>query len=159
MSEFESDFKGRVYLDRRIRETGWFTGCSSNTVFLMFYLLLSANYEAATWRGIKLKRGELICSIGNAAHPGRLMNETRLPYSTLARSLEKLEQLGEIKVSSKTGFNGYTLISVVNYDLYTGADKKTDKKTDKKAANSKEEDKEERIKPEEDEGYCEWGGD
>ena len=162
MSEFESEFKGRVYLDRRIRETEWYTGCSANVVFLMFHLILSANYESTIWRGIKVKRGELVCSIGNTEHPGRLMNETRLSFSSLKRSLEKLEELGEIKVTSKKGFNGYTLISVLNYDLYVGMDKKTDSKSDNKAAkktgNSKEV-KEETIKPEEDEGYCEWGDD
>lgn len=162
MNEFTSEFKGRVYLDRRIRETEWYTGCTANVVFLMFHLILSANYEATTWRGIKVKRGEFVCSIGNTEHPGRLMNETRLPYSSLKRALDKLEEIGEIKVTSKTGFNGYTLISVLNYDLYAGMDKKVANKSDNKAAkkadNSKEV-KEEQKKLEEDEGYCEWEGD
>jgi len=141
MSEYTSDYKGSVFLDRRITETEWFTGCSPSTVYVMFYLLLSANYETKMWKGIKVKRGEVITSTGNSKTPGRLMEETRLPYSTLARSLKKLEELGEISVSSKTGSHGYTLISITHYDLYITdkkVNKKVDKKTDSKAENNKE---------------------
>lgn len=133
--------KGYVQISRKICETVWYTGCSPAVVHLMFHLILSANYENKTWRGVKVNRGELVCSVGNLDHPGRLMEETRLPYSTLVRSLKKLEELGEITITSKTGIHGYTLIKITHYDTYTNvntnADKKANTKVDKKAANSK----------------------
>lgn len=146
MSEYISDFKGAVFLDKRILETEWFTGCSPTAVCLMFYLLLKANYEETVWKGIKLRRGEVIGSIGNDKNPGTLMENTNLPYSTLRDALKRLEGLGEISISAKKGNKGYTLIKVVNYDQYTcyaniaakKTDKNTTKKTDKKSANSKE---------------------
>lgn len=137
MSEFTSDYKGFVSLDRRMIETEWFTGCSPSTVCLMVYLLFTANHKSTTWKGIQLKRGEVLCSIGSAKSPGRLMEETNLPNSTIRDSIKRLKGLGEIEVTAQKGYHGYTLIKIVNYDLYMCSDKNTDKKpvekTDKKS--------------------------
>lgn len=161
MSEFTSESKGAVFLDRRIIETEWFTGCSINTVYLMLFLLITANYEPRVWRGIKVGRGEVITSVGNQEHPGRLMTETQLPYSTLARSLQKLEEIGEIKVTKKTGLRGYTRITITHYDLYTAADKKVNKKADKKVDSKAEHNKEVEEVQEEDNSTVkiDWGDD
>jgi len=127
-------------------ETEWFTGCSMTTVFLMFYLLLSANHTPKIWRGVKVNRGEFITSIGTNDKPGRLVVDTNIPISTLRDSLRRLKGLGEIEVTSHSGQKGYTLIKIVNYDLYTCSDKKavektaenTNKKTNKKTVDNKE---------------------
>lgn len=150
--------KGYVQINRKICETVWYTGCTSATVHLMIHLILSANFEHKVWRGINVERGELICSIGNMNHPGRLMEETRLPYSTLVRSLKKLQELGEITVSSKSGMHGYTLISITHYDTYTYVNTKVDKKANVKAEYSKEK---EQIEQKEDDStvIVDWGDD
>lgn len=161
MSKFTSEYQGSIFLDRRIIETEWFTGCAPSAVCLMIYLLFAANYKETVWHGIKLQRGEYIGSIGNEEHPGRLMIDTNLPRRTLRDALERLKGLGEIEVVTKTGYHGYTLIKIVNYDLYTCADKKaaqkpaenTAQKATKKAAHSKEV---EEVNNEE--GYCDFTG-
>lgn len=100
------------YSRASIPDTTWFTNKNKTLSFLMFVLLLDAHYKKGAWYGIPINRGEVV--FGCQRYAERLgMNEKTLIYS-----LKQLEKLGEIKVETKTGFNGYTKVSILKYDNY-----------------------------------------
>lgn len=98
---------GWIKLHRRILDWGWYD--DSNTFRLFIHLLLKANHEDRVYRGVTVKRGSLVT--------GRLQlaEELRLSPQQIRTALLKLKSTSEI-TSQPT--NRFTVISIVNYDLY-----------------------------------------
>ena len=163
MSEYFNDFKGTCPVDRRIFETEWFCQLSNAQKYLALYLLITANFKDKPSNALKtvIKRGQWAGSVGTQHKPGTLMRETGLPYSTIEDAVKKLVKIGFIKKEAKQGC--FTVYSIPEYDLWTGAtersSERTPDRTGKRKTENNKEVKEEVNKPEEDEGYCEWGGD
>lgn len=78
----------------------------------MYTLILEAQYKKGAWHGVSVNRGDVVIGIKKFA------DRLNMAEKTLAYSLEQLAQLGEIKLETKTGFNGYTKVSILNYDNY-----------------------------------------
>jgi hypothetical protein len=99
--------QGFIKIHRSIIDWEWYNDLP---VFKLFtHLLLIANFEDKKWRGILVKRGELITSLENLA------NSTRLSIQQVRTSLNKLKLTGEIAVKST---NKFTLIHLVKYGIY-----------------------------------------
>jgi hypothetical protein len=98
---------GWVKLHRNILEWEWYH--DTNVKCLFIHLLISANHKDKQWRGITIKRGELVTSY---AH---LSDELSLSVKQIRIALSKLNRTGE--TASKTT-NKYSLIRLVNYDYY-----------------------------------------
>lgn len=98
---------GWIKLHRKILDWEWFT--SPSTLQLFIYLLLRANKEDKKWRGILIKRGQLVTSVAT------ISEETKLSTQQVRTSLNRLKSTNEI--TSKTT-NRFTLVTVCKYESY-----------------------------------------
>lgn len=98
---------GWTKLHRKILDWEWFT--SPSTLQLFIYLLLRANKEDKKWRGILIKRGQLVTSVAT------ISEETKLSTQQVRTSLNRLKSTNEI--TSKTT-NRFTLVTVCKYESY-----------------------------------------
>ena len=98
---------GWIKLHRKIVDWEWFT--SPSTLQLFIYLLLRANKEDKKWRGILIKRGQLVTSVAT------ISEETKLSTQQVRTSLNRLKSTNEI--TSKTT-NRFTLVTVCKYESY-----------------------------------------
>ena len=99
--------EGWVSFHRKIKEWEWYT--DGNTFRLFFHLVLEANHQDRKWRGQLIKRGQLIT--------GRkeLSKQLNMSEQQIRTSFNKLKSTNEITSKST---NKFTLVTVVNYDLY-----------------------------------------
>ena len=98
---------GFIKLHRKMIQWEWYNDV--NVKILFIHLLLTVNYEDKKWQGKVIKRGQRVCSYPNLA------KELKLSVMTIRTALNKLKSTGEITVKTT---NKYSLISIVNYDLY-----------------------------------------
>jgi len=101
--------QGWIMLHRKIVNWEWYTDV--NTFKLFVHLILYANHTAAKWRGIEVKRGELITRTAS------LSSSTGLTQRQVRTALGHLRKTGEISVKTT---KLYTRITVENYGLYQG---------------------------------------
>lgn len=99
--------KGWVNLSRSISEKSWYSVSNDCAVFL--HLFIDANFETRFFRGVEIKRGQLIRSLENLAR------ETGLTKNQIRTSIKHLILAQEI--TQKTTHAG-SLITLVNYDNY-----------------------------------------
>lgn len=96
-----------VKLYRKFTEWEWYSDINTSRLFL--HLLLRVNYEDKNWRGVLVKRGSMITSLGN------LSKETRLSVMQIRTSLSKLISTHEI---TYTGTREYSTITIEKYNEY-----------------------------------------
>ena len=89
-------------------------------------MLLTANYENREWRGIIVKRGELVTSIE------KLATNTRLSNQQTRTAISKLKSTNEITITTTPN---YSLIKLNNYETYQQA---TNKITANQQTNNKQ---------------------
>lgn len=102
----------------------WYQDVNVKVVFI--HLLLKANWEDVKWRGIDIKRGQLITSLP------KLSEELNLSVMEIRTALRKLVSTGEI---NRQTTNRYTLITLNNYDIYQT--KVTDKQQTKQQTDNR----------------------
>lgn len=98
---------GYILLHRKILDWQWFSEPKVLHVFL--YLLLKANHKPSYWRGVLVDRGQHITSYETIA------NATGLSVQNTRTSVRKLIFSKEITCKST---NKFTLVTIVNWDLY-----------------------------------------
>lgn len=94
-------------------------------VATLIHLLLKANWKDKKWRGVDVKRGQLITS------RTRLAEEIGLTERQLRTCLERMQETGEIACETT---NRYTIITICNYDIYQ--DKETAQRPAERPAES-----------------------
>jgi DNA-binding transcriptional regulator YhcF (GntR family) len=99
--------EGWIKLHRKILEWEWYTDAPVRILFE--HLLLTANYEDKKWRGMTIKRGQKVTSIGHLAE------ETGLSVIQVRTALEKLEKTKNV---TSRATNKFTLVTIENYSLY-----------------------------------------
>lgn len=98
-----------IKLNRGITEWEWFT--DDNMLKLWIYLLVNAQYQDGRFKGIDVKRGQVI--VGRKKLAERLgMTEQRV-----RNCLNRLKSTNEITIKPT---NKYSLITIVKYDIYQG---------------------------------------
>ncbi|GAG67666.1 unnamed protein product [marine sediment metagenome] len=128
---------GWIKLHRQFLSWEWFD--TSEMVKLFIYLLLSSNHSDNTWKGIVIKRGQVLTGLNS------LSNNTKISIQTLRTCLKRLEKTGEINMQVT---NKYRLITICNYDSYQDNQQATNKQPNKQltsnqqTTNSKQEGKE-----------------
>ena len=100
-----------IKLDRKIAEWEWFT--DSNTLKLWIYLLVNAQYQDSSYKGIEVKRGQLITG------RKKLARELGMGEQPTRTALEHLLSTNEITIKST---NKYSVITIVKYEFYQGCD-------------------------------------
>lgn len=129
-----TDTNGYIKLHRSILSWEWYNDINTRGLFI--HLLLSARWEDTRCMGQVIKRGQLCTTVRELSElNGLSTRQTRT-------ALEHLQSTGEIKIQSTPSFS---IITVVNYEVYQGAagatnerqtsgskiDKPTDKRNDK----------------------------
>lgn len=98
---------GWIKLYRSLLNWEWWH--DHNTCRLFLYLILTANIENKTWKGVEVKRGQLITS------RAKLSIGTGLSEKQIRTSLCKLKMSQEVASKSASKFS---IITICNYDKY-----------------------------------------
>ncbi len=96
-----------IKLHRKITEWEWYDDINTKCLFL--HLLLTCNFEDKKWRGIDIKRWQIVTG------RNKLAEETWLSAQETRTSLNKLKSTNEITIIST---KSYSLIQVNNYESY-----------------------------------------
>lgn len=99
-----------IKLHRSILDWEWF--CEPNTFRLFIYFLLNANYEDKKWRGVDVKKGELISSLRT------ISKETGISIQSVRTALSNMKSTRDI---TQIPHKDYTHISINNYEKYQGS--------------------------------------
>lgn len=108
--------EGWVKSYRKMLDWEWYT--DSHMVHLFLHLVLNANVNDKTWRGVNIKRGQLVTSLIT------LNAQTGISIQTLRTCLNRLVESGEITQKST---NKYRIITICKYDSYQSSDDDTNK--------------------------------
>ena len=114
-----------IKLNRSILDWEWYSDHNVKDVFL--HLLLTANYEASSYRGIEVERGQCVVTVAE------LERTLKLSTQQIRTALSKLKSTNEITIKSYTKFQ---VITIVSYDKYQGSS--TNKSTDEQQTNNKQ---------------------
>jgi hypothetical protein len=109
-----------IKLYDKILKWEWFK--DANTLQLFLHLLLKANYKDSSFKGVKVRRGQIITSLS------KLSQATGQTVRQIRDNLNHLEMTGEVTSQST---NRYRIITIVRYDEYQTVDKPNDKQLDK----------------------------
>lgn len=96
-----------IKLHRQITEWEWYT--DSPTLHLFIHLLLTANYEDKKWRGIEVKRGQIVTS------QAQLQAALGMTRQQVRRCLSNLIKADSIAVETT---KNYSIVTLCNYDRY-----------------------------------------
>jgi hypothetical protein len=118
---------GFIIINRSIINWEWYTNI--NTCRLFEHILYTASFEDTTWRGIDVKRSELITSYNS------LSNSTGLSIQNVKTALKNLKKSKDITIKTTTK---YQVITVLSYDKYTLPNKQNNKQANRKVTTSKE---------------------
>ena len=119
-----SSMKGWIALHRQFTQWEWVDKPEMGQLFI--YLLISATHEEMQWRGVTIKRGQIVTSLD------KIKAATGLSTSKIRTCLERLKLTNEI--ASETT-NQYRVITICNYDKYQNVGETSDKQDDKQIAN------------------------
>jgi hypothetical protein len=109
---------GFIKLHRKILDWEWYNDINATRLFL--HLLLTANFEDKKWRGVEVRRGQLITSINN------LSKDTGLSTRQTRTALNKLKSSNELAIKATSQF---TMLELINYGSYQDNKKESDKPT------------------------------
>ena len=98
---------GFITLHRQIMDWEWYKDI--NTFKLFVHLLLRASFADTKFMGKKIKRGQIVTSLGGLAE------ETGLTVQNVKTSLKHLISTNEV---TNTSTRQYRIITIVNYDKY-----------------------------------------
>ena len=118
---------GWIKLHRSLLEWEWYD--DQNTTRLLVHFLISVNFEDKVWKGMDIKKGQLIFSWET------LSKATGLTVQQLRSSMKRLESSKEIIRQST---NKFQLITLVKWDKLQSDEKKiTGKQQAKQQSNNK----------------------
>jgi predicted peptidase len=96
-----------IKLHRKFLEWEWFE--TPEMVKLFIYILLKVNFRGKKWKGISVKRGQLITG------RKQLSNDLNMSEQKIRTCMNKLKSTNEITIKTT---NKYSVITVTNYDSY-----------------------------------------
>jgi hypothetical protein len=120
--------EGFIVLHRKLLEWEW--ADDPLTGWLWVHLLLRANHEDKKWRGIVIKRGQLVTGLEELAC------QTGLSIQQVRTRLDRLIKCGCI---TKQSSNKYTIITICKYSDYQDLPEENNKQiTNKQQTNNKQ---------------------
>ena len=114
-----------IKLDRKIAEWEWFT--DGNTLKLWIYLLVNAQYKDTKYKGVEIKRGQIITG------RKKLANRLGMTEQQIRTSLNHLEKTKEITIKST---NRFSVITIVKYGIYQGDDGEPNQQHNQQSTNN-----------------------
>ena len=115
----EWELMSYIKLDRKITDWEWFT--NPNTLMVWIYLLTNAQYQDGSYRGVELKRGQLLTG------RRKLSEKLGLTERQIRTCLKHLESTNEIAIEST---NKNSLITIIKYAFYQGGESENDQQSD-----------------------------
>jgi hypothetical protein len=123
--------EGWISLHRKIINWEWWD--DHNTTRLFIYLLLKANHKDGKWKGILIKKGQLVTSLDG------IKNETGLKVQVIRTSIKRLKSTSEITSESTSRFTKITLCNYCDYqDEKRVANKPINKQSNKQLTNEQQ---------------------
>lgn len=119
--------EGWIKLHRKFSEWQWFD--VSEMVHLYIFLLLNANNEEGEWRGVPIKRGQILTGLHS------INKKTKISIRKIRTCLDRLKKTGEIDIQTT---NKYSIITIIKYDTYQYKHEATDKHTDKQPTSKRQ---------------------
>ena len=107
---------GWIKIHKKIIKWEWYT--DSKMVHLFLHLLFKAQYEDSRWKGLTVKRGQLISGLSS------LSKATGISTQSLRTCLKRLKDSGEIMQKST---NRFSVITICNYEEYQATKKTANK--------------------------------
>lgn len=101
---------------RKMEDWEWYT--TPNMAHLFQHLIRKANHEDKNWRGLLVKRGQVVTSLES------LRIQTGISTRSLRTCLDRMNKTGEI--TEKTT-NRFRVITLCNYDTYQNNRQSSDK--------------------------------
>jgi len=108
--------EGWISLHRKFLDWEWFD--DPNMVKLFLYLLLKARHSDGNWKGVELKRGEILTGLDS------LSLNLKISKQSLRTCLKRLEKTQEINTQVT---NKYRVITICKYDSYQDNQQATNK--------------------------------
>lgn len=122
---------GHIKLHRKILEWEWWDNEATLKVFL--FLLLKANWENKIWKGIEIRRGELLTSRRQLAKKLKMSEQKiRTCLANLKSTQEITQKSTQISTQGK-----YSIYKLNNYEIY----QEITQKSTQKSTHTKEEKK------------------
>lgn len=123
---------GWIRLHRKILEWEW--SSEPNMVSVFIHLLVLANYETKTWKGITINRGQFIFGLDSLA------KKVGISPQQLRTCLTRLKSTNEITIKSTNKFSILTIVKYSDYQSegFQSTDKSTDTLTYEQQTNNKQ---------------------
>ena len=112
---------------RKLTEWEWYK--KSEVVHLFIHLLLKANFANGKFQGVEVKRGQLITGLNT------LSESTGITVQSIRTGLKALKSTGEITIKST---NRFSLVTIINYDIYQSFEEKPTGKSTGKLTNKQQ---------------------
>lgn len=109
---------GHIWLSRDIEKWEWYSDSSTRSVFLHF--LLKANWREESYKGITLKRGQLLFSRKQIA------DKLGLSEQNVRTAISHLQLTNEITIKST---NKYSIVTICKYDSWVSVDDEANQQT------------------------------
>lgn len=122
---------GHILIHRKMLAWEWYDDIYTCRLFL--HLLITVNWYDEKWKGILIKRGQRIVSYNT------LSQETKLTVRQVRTAIAHLKSTNEITMNmTQSQSKKYSVITVLNYDLYQVADKVSDTEIDNQATSQRQ---------------------
>ena len=118
--------QGYIKLHRSILKWEWYDDANTKIVFL--HLLLNAQWEDTRYRGIEIPKGSLI--VGRK----KLAKEIGISERAVRTALTHLKSTNEVTIKTT---NGYSLVTIVNWEKFQGLDSKSTNEVTNKMTNER----------------------
>ena len=103
--------RGYLKLWRALQDWEWYT--DSKMVHLFIHLLIRANIRDEKWRGVEVKRGQII--VGRRV----LSAETGISQQSIRTCLNRLKSTNEVTIKTTSK---YSIITILEYEKYQSND-------------------------------------
>lgn len=113
---------GYIKLHRKLLKWEWYS--DPNTFRVFMHLLLTASYEENSFRGHKLKAGQVVCG------RKQLAKDLGLSERSVRTALEHLKSTNEITIKTT---NRFSIITIEKWAMYQSDTDDTDQQTDQQA--------------------------
>lgn len=110
---------GWIKIHRIFEDWEWYD--DSHMVHLYLHLIIKANTKTARWRGMTVKRGQLITS------RAKLAAETNMSERNIRTCISRLAKTGEITVKTTSH---YSIITISKYESYQSEDTQCNQQND-----------------------------
>lgn len=117
---------GWIKIHRIFEDWEWYD--DSHMVHLFLHLIIKANTKTARWRGMTVKRGQLITS------RAKLAAETNMSERNIRTCISRLAKTGEITVKTTSH---YSIITISKYESYQSEDTQCDQQNDQQTTSKR----------------------